>query len=563
MRRGRGDETMTTRHLLYLAIAITLLALTGILSAAAAELSDVSPAEGTVGTELTLTGSGFGETRGQVLLGEELCRVSAWSDTRIVCTVSRPQLAGEYTVTVVPPGDRRSPEPLTFSPFTLREPEIAPGELARDGDTVTIAGAFFGDRKGEVVIAYRDNGVVVDRAKVEDWSTDAIRIRLPAGLTGRFIVKVQNAVGKDFALFDLGDGPPMLTLIPDPVGYGDKQSLDNARGIYYNGQLHVFSIWYDDTRSIYYDKQYLIEHRTFRDHQLSGPGTLWGGKSYVEPAPLVVQYPNGPQKMFVFVTGKNGNLYFTRLNGDVWEDGDWLRIKDSATGQYITMKDNKYEVAPVFNPITNRISVFYSRDYNDYLYYVYSDNFGNDWKLGGRVYGSPVVQSAPSATFYVPPDRQSDVILAVKDSNQDNRVCYIARDSVVRSEVMVDGDVKGQGRPFLADLGPDAIALMYGQSDKASDSIYEQYYIPYVVKLNKATGAWGTPYKPASLPDVIGLGREYRYEWSPNGAVMYEPNGSGGYDRVFYLFFGYQLILWDDGNDQPHWMFTAIENLGP
>jgi hypothetical protein len=131
---------MTTRHLLSLAIAITLLALTGVLSATAAEISDASPTDGTIGTEVTLSGSGFGEKRGQVLLGDELCQVSAWSDIRIVCTVSRPQIAGEYTITVVPPGERRSPEPITFSPFTVREPEITEGPLVSDGDTVTIAG---------------------------------------------------------------------------------------------------------------------------------------------------------------------------------------------------------------------------------------------------------------------------------------------------------------------------------------------------------------------------------------------------------------------------------------
>ena len=114
----------------------------------------------------------------------------------------------------------------------MSAPEIAPGELARDGDTVTITGAFFGDTKGEVRIAYRENGVVVDKAKVVDWSMDAIRIQLPAGLSGQFIVKVQNAVGKDYALFDLGDGPPTLVGMVWPTGYGKFDSSDNARGIW-------------------------------------------------------------------------------------------------------------------------------------------------------------------------------------------------------------------------------------------------------------------------------------------------------------------------------------------
>ncbi len=85
---------MTTKHIVYMAIAITLLCLTGVLSVAAAGISGVSPAEGTVGTAMTISGSGFGAKAGQVLLGDELCKVVAWSDTRIDCTVSKPQLAG-------------------------------------------------------------------------------------------------------------------------------------------------------------------------------------------------------------------------------------------------------------------------------------------------------------------------------------------------------------------------------------------------------------------------------------------------------------------------------------
>ena len=125
---------------------------------------------------------------------------------------------------------------MTFSAFTMREPEITPGTLTRDGDTITIAGAFFGDMKGEVRIAYRDNGVVVDNAKIADWSMDAIRIKLPEGLTGTFIMQVRNVIGSDYAVFDLAGGMPTLVGMVWPSGYGQFESSDNARGIYYNGK---------------------------------------------------------------------------------------------------------------------------------------------------------------------------------------------------------------------------------------------------------------------------------------------------------------------------------------
>ena len=181
-----------------------------------------------------------------------------------------------------------------------------------------------------------------------------ISIRLPAGLAGKFIVKVQNDIGTDFALLDLGDGPPTLLGIFWPSGYGQKELTTNARGIAYNGKLWVWSTYYtSDTFVQMFHPKYLyrIEYRTFQNGQLSGAHNLWDGKSEAEPAPVIVQYlNNGPQKMFVFVTGRNGNIYFTRLNGDTWEDGDWLPIADAAAGKYITTKMETWAVAPVYRP---------------------------------------------------------------------------------------------------------------------------------------------------------------------------------------------------------------------
>lgn len=556
---------MTRKYLLYLAFAIIVIGLTGVLPVAAAGISDVSPREGTVGTAVTISGSGFGAKAGEVLLGSEKCKVQDWSDTRIVCTVSKPQPTGDYTVTVQAQKGKKAAAPMTFSSFAIREPEIARGELIRDGDTVTIAGAFFGDKKGDVRLAYYDGGLVTSTPRILHWSMNAVRFRLPSGLTGRFALKIKNDLGADYALFDIDNNPPVVGSIPDPVGYGGYHSCANARGIYYNDRMYVFSLWYKDNPSFKErDNQYLIQVRTFKDKQLSGAQTLWGGKSEAEPVPLIVQYPDGgPQKMFVFVTGRNGNIYFTRLNGDVWEDGDWIKIVDVATGGVPTTSENTYEVAPVYDPANHRLYVYYAKDYNDYLHWAYSDDFGNTWHAMGTVQNAPVVRSAPSAVLFN--DGSGSVaLLAAKDASQKIRLFHMGQGWAIRTEVLATtDDVGGQGRPFLADLGPDGIAAIYGEHQKASGSIYEQYYVPRIRILNPSTGIWGAEYQPMSLPDVFGVGREYQFEWQPNGAINYEPNGSGGYDRVFYLFFGYRLILWSDGEDGPWWEFAAVENMGP
>ena len=481
---------MTTKHGTYLAIAIVLVGLTGVLSVAAAGITDASPREGTVGTVVTLSGSGFGAKTGKVLVDVENCRVRSWSDTRVVFEVPDRLIAGEFAITVRPAGKG---VPITFSPFTIRDPEIAEGPVLRDGGTITIAGAFFGTRKGDVRIAYRHDGVVVKDAKIVDWSMDAVRIRVPEGLTGLFVVKVQNGVGKDFALLTLNDMPTLVGMVW-PSGYGQFESSDNARGIWYNGKLWVWSIWWtsDTYKQMTSDNMYRIQYRTFQNGQLSGPSQLWGGETKAEPAPILVQYPNGgPQKMFVFVTGSNGNIYFTRLNCDTWEDGRWIKITDPVTGGIPTSKMTGWEVAPVYNPVIHRIYVYYAKDYNDYLHYAYSDDFGNSWHTPGLVASSPIIKAAPSAVFYIPPDRSTDVLLAMKDVNQKIRLCKLAGGSVVSSEVFstpTTDNVNGYGRPFLTEVGSGKIALMYG-AEHGDQTYCSDYFIPHIAVLDTATAS--------------------------------------------------------------------------
>ena len=69
--------------------------------------------------------------------------------------------------------------------FTLMAPQITPGDpmqLVKPGEWVTIAGAFFGDKKGEVYLCDTPGDTVA--AKVRDWSMDSISFEIPEGLTG-------------------------------------------------------------------------------------------------------------------------------------------------------------------------------------------------------------------------------------------------------------------------------------------------------------------------------------------------------------------------------------------
>lgn len=57
-------------------------------------ISSVSPASGTPGTQITITGSGFGANAGTLQLGTQPGLVSTWSDSQIVATVASNSLTG-------------------------------------------------------------------------------------------------------------------------------------------------------------------------------------------------------------------------------------------------------------------------------------------------------------------------------------------------------------------------------------------------------------------------------------------------------------------------------------
>ena len=104
-----------------------------LVSAAQAEISAINPEDGTVGTQIKITGTGFGYQKGKVLLGQEKCKVLAWDNTEITCEVTRPQHPGAYVISVYPAEKKKTDElPIASYPyFTMRQPELFPGDLVR------------------------------------------------------------------------------------------------------------------------------------------------------------------------------------------------------------------------------------------------------------------------------------------------------------------------------------------------------------------------------------------------------------------------------------------------
>ena len=508
---------------------------------ARAEIAAVLPAAGgTVDTEMVLVGSGFGDQRGEVLLGTERCTIVEWSDTIVTCEVKTPQPAGDYIVTLLPHGsnhgNREGLPPMTFSSFTMRAPLITPGEplrLVTPGERITIAGAFFGDKKGEVYL--RDTPGTTVAAKVRDWSMDSISFEIPNGLTGTLALGVENAVGLDIQ-------PLWGTLTPMPPGataatdYLVNRWANNApSGVFFNGRLWVFSANRhsgDDSDSInvlWYTNGAFV----------SAPAC--GGTTYGQVVPLVIDH-----ELWVFITGENSGLYYKRFitSSNKWENGagSWNRI-----GTLTTVGD--HELAPVYNPILHRIEVYYH--YNNTLYWIASTNRGTNWTSAVPLSNlAHTVVSAPSAIFYQQTATNGVTLMTVglQASTGNYPAALTIRDGLV-VDLRWLGEGPGlAGRPFVADLGEDYLGATW---------ITAGGKYPLLQKVNKNTGQW--------LPLSTALAKAT--DCSPNLVVNYEQKAAPGelgsrWDAVLYLFWASR----EPGSfNYEHWFnakMTPLEALG-
>jgi hypothetical protein len=177
------------------------------------EVIPLTPTEGTIGTELAIAGSGFGDKKGKVLIGDAATKIAkdGWNDGKIICTVTKALPAGVYEVKV------NSKVGTTNLPdgFTIMGPAI--GSIVPDfgipGDTITVSGSYFGSKKGKVYLEYQDkNGQTKKKnCKVTYWNMNPtsgaseIRFMVPNGLEwGTYQLFVSNKVGisesEDFIL---------------------------------------------------------------------------------------------------------------------------------------------------------------------------------------------------------------------------------------------------------------------------------------------------------------------------------------------------------------------------
>ncbi len=150
----------------------------------------LSQEEGTIGTEITIEGSGFGAKKGKVYLGAVALKVLVWGNEMIQCVISKPLSPSSYDITIRPKG---AAEILLQDAFSVEAPRIDSINPIQgsQGTEVTIFGDFFGSKKGKVTLGG-------ENCKVLSWAMSEILIEVPKGLTpGTYELTVTNQVGSD------------------------------------------------------------------------------------------------------------------------------------------------------------------------------------------------------------------------------------------------------------------------------------------------------------------------------------------------------------------------------
>jgi RHS repeat-associated protein len=175
-------------------------------------VSSVSPAAGTVGTQVTINGSGFGATRGSSTVqfnGTTATSIQSWSNTQIVATLPEAS-TGPVRVTV---GGIASNGTVTFTVPLPRLDSVSPtfGDI---GAQVTLSGSNFGATRGSSSVYFSGTW---SSATVLSWSDTQIVVTVSgggvvAGATGTGPISVNTSAGSN--------KEKILFTVPNPIVNG-------------------------------------------------------------------------------------------------------------------------------------------------------------------------------------------------------------------------------------------------------------------------------------------------------------------------------------------------------
>jgi RHS repeat-associated protein len=205
-------------------------------------INTLSPSTGPVGTQVTLTGVGFGASQGTSVLsfnGQPSGSISSWSDTQIIATVPVTAASGP---TIVRVNNINSNATNVFSvPPPIVNSYSPIGGVA--GTTVTINGSGYQANQRNSTLTF--NGVA---ATATTWTDTQIVATVPSGAsTGQLLVTVNSVPSASSNSFEVPN--PAITSITPPEapaggtitingsGFGPSQRIAVGGSIVYVGSI--------------------------------------------------------------------------------------------------------------------------------------------------------------------------------------------------------------------------------------------------------------------------------------------------------------------------------------
>jgi hypothetical protein len=171
-------------------------------------ITSLSPASGTAGTVVTITGTTFGATQssGSVTFNGAPASPTSWSDTSIVVAVPTGATTGNVVVTS---GSASNGVPFTVNlpPPNITSLSPASGPI---GASVTISGANFGFPQNASTVSF--NGVTTTPTT---WSANSIVARVPSGATTGNVVVTVEGIPSNTITFTVTAPPNISTLTPN------------------------------------------------------------------------------------------------------------------------------------------------------------------------------------------------------------------------------------------------------------------------------------------------------------------------------------------------------------
>jgi hypothetical protein len=157
-----------------------------------AAASALNPTHGEVGSTVTISGKGFGTTRGTVkFAGTSAMEVESWDDTKIKVKVPAGAQTGEVVATFG--GSDHELGNFTVDPAAVASP-FNPSHGAV-GTVVTISGTGFGTTKGTMKFG------ATAATEISSWADKEIKVKVPAGAQTGEVVATFGGTDHDLGSF--------------------------------------------------------------------------------------------------------------------------------------------------------------------------------------------------------------------------------------------------------------------------------------------------------------------------------------------------------------------------